>query len=97
MVSRLQRGPRHPARARHTWASGGIATIREPSNVGPREQAVRMCWKCDHPDATVDDHLDELRKTMLESGRGGWPWAAAFSDGRGRQPVLGVRDQNAYR
>jgi Domain of unknown function (DUF4262) len=28
-------------------------------------------------------------------GRGRWPWAAAFSDGRGRQPVLGVRAQNA--
>jgi hypothetical protein len=24
-------------------------------------------------------------------GRGRWPWAAAFSDSRGRQPVLGVR------
>jgi hypothetical protein len=155
-----------------------------------------MCWKCDHPNATVNDYLDELRKTMLESGwavqyveggrapfaytvglhdcglpellitgvsaqratrllntvagntlagrtltpgqkiavqsgplvevvevtnpdvhlkwavafggpkvralqlvwadgRGRWPWAAAFSDGRGRQPVLGVRAQNA--
>ena len=155
-----------------------------------------MCWKCDHPNATVDDYLDELRKTMLEhgwavqyvesdrtplaytvglhdcglpellitgvssqravrllnvvasdlmsgkrltpgqkvavrsgplveivkvtnpgahmkwavafggpevsalqlvwaDGRGRWPWAAAFSDGRGRQPVLGVRGQNA--
>ena len=155
-----------------------------------------MCWKCDHPDAGVDDYLDELRRTMSEhgwavqyveggrspfaytvglhdcglpellitgvsaqragrllnavatdmmsgqtlapgrklavrsgplvevvevanpdvhmpwavafggpdvkalqlvwaDGRGRWPWAAAFSDGRGRQPVLGVRAQNA--
>ena len=155
-----------------------------------------MCWQCDHPYATVDDYLDELRKTMLEhgwavqyvesdripfaytvglhdcglpellmtgvssqramrllntvagdmmsgttlkpgqkiavrsgplveivevanpdahmkwavafggpevrglqlvwaDGRGRWPWAAAFSDGRGRQPVLGVRCQKA--
>jgi hypothetical protein len=155
-----------------------------------------MCWKCDHPDAPVDDYLDELRRTMLESGwavqyverasnpfaytvglhdcglpellitgvspqratrllnevakdmmsgrlltpgqkiavrsgplaeivevanpdahltwavafggptvkalqlvwadgRGRWPWAASFSDGRARQPVLGVRAQNA--
>jgi hypothetical protein len=30
-------------------------------------------------------------------GRGRWPWAAAFSDGRARQPVLGVRSQNAQR
>ncbi len=151
-----------------------------------------MCWKCDHPNATADDYLDELRKTMLRArlggavrrkrpiairihrraarlrttraaddrclraagdapaehrgqghdgrqkpdagsegrgplgtsgrdrrggqpdahmewavafggpevralqlvwadGRGRWPWAAAFSDGRARQPVLGVR------
>lgn len=155
-----------------------------------------MCWQCDHPGATVDDYLDELRKTMVEhgwavqyvesdrtplaytvglhdcglpellitgvssqramrllntvakdmmsgntlkpgqklavrsgplveivavanpdahmtwalafggpdvralqlvwaDGRGRWPWAAAFSDGRGRQPVLGIRAQNA--
>jgi Domain of unknown function (DUF4262) len=155
-----------------------------------------MCWKCDRPDAGVDDYLDELRRTMSEhgwavqyvdvgrtpfaytvglhdcglpellitgvsaqhatrllntvagntmagrtltpgqkiavqsgplvevvevtnpgahlnwavafggpkvralqlvwaDGRGRWPWAAAFSDGRGRQPVLGVRAQNA--
>jgi uncharacterized protein DUF4262 len=155
-----------------------------------------MCWKCDHPNATADHYLEELRKTMLEhgwavqyvdsdrsplaytvglhdcglpellmtrvsaqramrllntvakdtmggkrltpgqkvavlsgplveivevanpdahmksavafggsevralqlvwaDGRGRWPWAAAFSDGRGRQPVLGVRSQKA--
>jgi uncharacterized protein DUF4262 len=155
-----------------------------------------MCWQCDHPNATVDDYLDELRRTMREhgwavqyvesdrtpfgytvglhdcglpellitgvpaqraerllntvardmmdgkalspgqkiavrsgplveavevanpdahmtwavafggpevralqlvwaDGRGRWPWAAAFSDGRGRQPVLGVRAQKA--
>lgn len=155
-----------------------------------------MCWKCDHPNATVDDYLDGLRVAMRESGwavqyverprnpfaytvglhdcglpellitgvsaqratrllnevaadmmggrtltpgqkiavrsgplveivevanpdahlqwavafggpevralqlvwadaRGRWPWAAAFSDGRARQPVLGVRAQNA--
>jgi hypothetical protein len=24
-------------------------------------------------------------------GRGRWPWAATFGDGRGKQPVLGVR------
>jgi Domain of unknown function (DUF4262) len=110
-----------------------------------------MCWKCDHPTATDDDYLDELRKTMVEhgwavqyvesdrapfaytvrsgplveivevanpdahitwavafggpnvralqlvwaDGHGRWPWAAEFSDGRGRQPVLGVRAQNA--
>jgi hypothetical protein len=156
-----------------------------------------MCWQCDHPNATADDYLDELRMTMLAhkwavqyvesdrtpfgytvglhdcglpelmitgvsaeragrllntvakdmmggtvlspgqkiairsgplveivevanpdahlkwavafggpevralqlvwaDGRGRWPWAAAFSDGRARQPVLGTRArQNA--
>lgn len=163
----------------------------------PESKLSAMCWKCDHPDATVDDYLDELRRTMSEhgwaveyvdktrtpfaytvglhdcglpellitgvsaqratrllntvaadmmggrtltpgqkfavhsgplveivevdnpdahlkwavafggpdvralqlvwaDGRGRWPWAASFSDGRGRQPVLGARSrQNA--
>ncbi len=162
----------------------------------PARKLTVMCWKCDHLNATVDDYLDELRKTMLEhgwavqyverrrtpfaytvglhdcglpellitgvsaqratrlldtvagdmmggktltpgqklavrsgplvevvevadpdahmtwavafggnevralqlvwaDGRGRWPWASAFSDGRGRQPVLGVRTQKA--
>ena len=25
-----------------------------------------MCWQCDHPHATVDDYLDELRKTITK-------------------------------
>ena len=30
-----------------------------------------MCWQCDHPGATADDYLDELRETMLEQRMGG--------------------------
>jgi hypothetical protein len=32
-----------------------------------------MCWQCDHPNATADDYLDELRTTMLEHG-----WAVQY-------------------
>jgi len=32
-----------------------------------------MCWQCDHPNATADDYLDELRMTMLEHG-----WAVQY-------------------
>jgi hypothetical protein len=35
-----------------------------------------MCWKCDHPDATTEDYLAELRQTMLESG-----WAVQYVEG----------------
>jgi Domain of unknown function (DUF4262) len=39
-----------------------------------------MCWKCDRPDAGVDDYLDELRRTMSEHG-----WAVQYVD-VGRTP-----------
>jgi hypothetical protein len=48
-----------------------------------------MCWRCDHPNATVDDYLDELRKTMLESG-----WAVQYVE-RSRTPfayTVGLHD-----
>ncbi|MDT5007307.1 MAG: hypothetical protein QOJ24_4483 [Mycobacterium sp.] len=48
-----------------------------------------MCWRCDHPNATVDDYLDELRKTMLESG-----WAVRYVE-RSRTPfayTVGLHD-----
>ncbi len=32
-----------------------------------------MCWKCDHPNATADHYLEELRKTMVEHG-----WAVQY-------------------
>lgn len=55
----------------------------------------------EHPDAHMDMAVafygSELRALQLVwADRGGrWPWAASFGDGRGRQPVLGVRVQNA--
>jgi hypothetical protein len=56
--------------------------------------------------ANPDAHMEwamafggpEVRALQLvwADGRGRWPWAAAFSDGRARQPVLGTRArQNA--
>jgi hypothetical protein len=48
-----------------------------------------MCWKCDHPNATDDDYLDELRRTMVENG-----WAVQYVEG-GRTPVaytVGLHD-----
>jgi hypothetical protein len=48
-----------------------------------------MCWRCDHPNTTVDDYLDELRKTMLESG-----WAVQYVE-RSRTPfayTVGLHD-----
>jgi Domain of unknown function (DUF4262) len=51
----------------------------------------------DHPDAhmniAVAFYGPELRALQLvwADGHGRWPWAARFSDGRGRQPVLGMR------
>src|SRR4051812_17788775 len=62
---------------------------RRSGHVRLREQAVRMCWRCDHPNATVDDYLDELRKTMLESG-----WAVQYVE-RSRTPfayTVGLHD-----
>jgi hypothetical protein len=51
----------------------------------------------DHPDAhmgiAVAFHGIDFSALQLvwADGRGRWPWAADFSDGRGRQPVLGMR------
>ena len=48
-----------------------------------------MCWQCDHPNATVDDYLDELRKTMLEHG-----WAVSYveSDRNPLAYTVGLHD-----
>lgn len=60
---------------------------------GPLIEAVAV----EHPDAHMDVVValygSELRALQLvwADGRGRWPWAAGFGDGRGRQPVLGVR------
>lgn len=63
--------------------------LRPPRGVRPRAQAVVMCWKCDHPTATDDDYLDELRKTMLDDG-----WAVQYVERR-RTPfayTVGLHD-----
>lgn len=55
----------------------------------------------DHPDAHMSWAIEmggpEVQALQLvwADGRGRWPWSAAFCDGRRRQPVLGVRAQNA--
>lgn len=40
-----------------------------------RRKGAEMCWMCDHPEATAEEYLD----------------AADFDEGRGTQPVLGMR------
>jgi hypothetical protein len=53
--------------------------------------------KIDHPDAHMDMAVAfngiefQALQLVWADGRGRWPWSASFSDGRGRQPVLGVR------
>ena len=53
--------------------------------------------KIDNPDAHMDMAVAfngiefQALQLVWADGRGRWPWAANFSDGRGRQPVLGVR------
>ncbi len=57
--------------------------------------------KVDQPDAHLDFAVafggPDIRALQLvwADGRRRWPWSAAFCDGRRRQPVLGVRAQNA--
>jgi Domain of unknown function (DUF4262) len=50
----------------------------------------------DHPDAHMNMAVAlygpiSALQLVWADGRGRWPWAADFSDGRGRQPVLGIR------
>jgi Domain of unknown function (DUF4262) len=40
--------------------------------------------------AMFGDEVTALQAVWVDS-RGHWPWAASFEDGRGTQPVLGVR------
>jgi hypothetical protein len=55
----------------------------------------------EHPDAhmAMAIALEGSDVTALQlvwaDGRGRWPWAPGFDDGRRRQPVLGARTQNA--
>jgi hypothetical protein len=38
-----------------------------------------MCWQCDHPEATIEDYLDELRATIDDHG-----WAVQFVESEKR-------------
>jgi hypothetical protein len=64
---------------------------------GPLVEIVEV----DHPDAHMGWAIEvggpDVRALQLvwADGSGRWPWSAAFCDGRRRQPVLGVRAQNA--
>jgi Domain of unknown function (DUF4262) len=40
--------------------------------------------------AILGDEVTALQVAWADS-RGRWPWAATFNDGRGTQPVLGMR------
>ncbi|WP_123024896.1 DUF4262 domain-containing protein [Mycolicibacterium stellerae] len=65
---------------------------------GPLIEVVEVANPDIHMEWAVAFGGQELRALQLvwADGRGRWPWAAAFSDGRGRQPVLGKRGpQNA--
>jgi hypothetical protein len=64
---------------------------------GPLTEIVEVV----HPDAHMGWAVafggPEIRALQLvrADGRGRWPWAAEFADGRAIQPVLGVRAQKA--
>ena len=64
---------------------------------GPHLEIVKV----DQPDAHLKFAVafggSDIRALQLvwADGRGRWPWSAAFCDGRRRQPVLGIRAQNA--
>jgi hypothetical protein len=69
--------------------------IRVPD--GPLVEIVEV----DHPDVHMGWAIEvggpDVRAFQLvwADGRGRWPWSATFCDGRRRQPVLGMRAQNA--
>lgn len=49
-----------------------------------------MCWQCDNPQATIDDYLDVLRKTIRE-----YRWAVQFVED-GQRPfayTIGLHDR----
>jgi hypothetical protein len=48
-----------------------------------------MCWQCDHPDATVEDYLDILRKGIRDHG-----WVVQFveDDRRPFAYTIGLHD-----
>ena len=73
--------------------AGAQFTVR----AGPLVEVVEV----EHPDAHMDCAVafygSKLRALQLvwADARGRWPWARGFNDGRGGQPVLGVRKDRA--
>ena len=86
---------RHPRRASRSDVSRPESRSRSPD--GPLVEIVEV----DHPDAHMGWAIHvggpDVRALQLvwADGRGRWPWSATFCDGRRRQPVLGLRTQNA--
>jgi hypothetical protein len=91
-----------PQRAKRMLNSVARTELREaPLTPGDRIQLpagpLLEIVTVDHPDAhmnmAVAFYGPEIRALQLvwADGHGRWPWAAGFSDGRGRQPVLGLR------
>ena len=84
--------------ARHTVRGDRLTPGRQISV--PSEPLIEIV-EVDHPDAHMGWAMafggPEVRALQLvwADRRGRWPWAAGFNDGRRRQPVLGVRRQNA--
>jgi hypothetical protein len=64
---------------------------------GPLLEVVEMSQHDAHLDFAVALCGPDVRALQLvwADGHGRWPWSAEFCDGRRRQPVLGLRTQNA--
>jgi uncharacterized protein DUF4262 len=60
---------------------------------GPLIEVVSVDHPGAHMNMAVAIYGPDVRALQLvwADGHGRWPWAAGFSDGRGRQPVLGIR------
>jgi hypothetical protein len=53
-----------------------------------------MCWKCDHPESTIEEWLDAIRTTVAEHG-----WAVQFveDDRRPYAYTVGLHEQGLPR
>jgi hypothetical protein len=90
-----------PRRANRLLNSVARITLRDEPKPGERIQLLGgplvEFVTVDHPDAHMGmavafNGIDfQALQLVWADGRGRWPWAAGFNDGRGRQPVLGLR------
>jgi Domain of unknown function (DUF4262) len=91
-----------PQRAQRLLNSGAGIVMRDaPPTPGDRIQLpagpLIEIVNVDHPDAHMGMAVAYFGapfpalQLVWADGRGRWPWAGSFSDGRGRQPVLGMR------